>query len=173
MLRCLSLIRSSSATKPTRRVWLFMVIGMVALFAALFLKLADSVRESEFVVRIDQHTLNFVLDHRVAWISRVARVVTLLGSAWVVTAVTMGTATTFLVLRRCYVDALVVAVSSIGTAILVATANLVIGRPRPAGSSRSSAFGCSFLGLPRTSRLSLGPWERPTASDTVGGPQAR
>ena len=57
MLRCLSLIRSSSATKPTRRVWLFMVIGMVALFAALFLKLADSVRESEFVVRIDQHTL--------------------------------------------------------------------------------------------------------------------
>jgi len=144
VLRCLSVIRSLSVPNPTRRAWLFIVAGTVAVFAALFLKLADSVRESDFVVRFDQHTLTFVTDHRVAWISRVARVVTLFGSAWVVTVVIIGAATV-LIRRRRYLDTLFVSLSSIGTAILVATTKHIIGRPRPAAPDRLvAASGTAF-----------------------------
>jgi undecaprenyl-diphosphatase len=144
VLRWLSVIRSSSVATRTRRTWLFFVFGTVAVFAALFLKLADSVRESELVVRLDQHALNFATDHRVAWISRVARAVTLFGSAWVVTIVITGAATV-LIRRRRYLDVVFVVCSAIGTAILVATAKHFIARPRPAVSHRLvTASGAAF-----------------------------
>jgi hypothetical protein len=59
---------------PTLRrpVWLVIIAGALAMVAAMFLKLADSVRETDLVVRVDQHTMNFVLDHRLGWISRIA-----------------------------------------------------------------------------------------------------
>jgi membrane-associated phospholipid phosphatase len=134
------------ASIPTcrRRVWLVIIAGAVAIFAAMFLKLADSVRETDFVVRVDQHTMNFVLDHRLDWISRIARVVTQVGSTWVVTFVIV-VAAAILIRRHRYLDAGFVAVSSIGTAILVAIAKQIIGRPRPAVSHRLvAATGAAF-----------------------------
>lgn len=127
-----------------RRVRLFIIAGAVAMFAALFLKLADSIRETDFVARADQHTLNFILDHRADWISRVARLVTQVGSTWVVIVVIV-VAATMLLRRHRYLDAGFVAVSSIGTAILVAIAKQSIGRPRPAVSHRLvAAAGAAF-----------------------------
>lgn len=134
------------ASIPTRRrrVWLVIIAGAVAIFAAMFLKLADSVRETDFVVRVDQHTMNFVLDHRLDWISRIARVVTQVGGTWVVTFVIV-VAAAILIRRHRYLDAGFVAVSSIGTAILVAIAKQIIGRPRPAVSHRLvAATGAAF-----------------------------
>jgi hypothetical protein len=139
------------ASIPTlrRRVWLVIIAGAVAIFAAMFLKLADSVRETDFVVRVDQHTMNFVLDHRLDWISRIARVVTQVGSTWVVTFVIV-VAAAILIRRHRYLDAGFVAVSSIGTAILVAIAKQIIGRPRPAVSHRLvAATGAAFPSGPR------------------------
>jgi undecaprenyl-diphosphatase len=138
------MIRSSSAACLRPRVWRFIIAGAVAMFAAMFLKLADSVRETDFVVRVDGHTMNFMLDHRLDWISRIARVVTQVGSTCVVTFVIV-VAAAILIRRRRYLDAGFVAVSSIGTAILVAIAKQIIGRPRPAVSHRLvAATGAAF-----------------------------
>ncbi|HEY5013136.1 MAG TPA: phosphatase PAP2 family protein [Acidimicrobiia bacterium] len=123
---------------------LFLVAGAVTAFAAGFLKLADSVRESEVVVRVDHRVLDFVSAHRVGWVSRGARWVTLLGSGSVV-AVVVAVAVVVLVLRRRPFDALFVALSSTGAAVLVEVVKNVVGRPRPASSARLvSASGAAF-----------------------------
>jgi membrane-associated phospholipid phosphatase len=143
VLRFLS-VAGPSPTAPTRRVRLLVIAGAVTAFAALFLKLADSARESDFVVRIDQHWLDLVVRHRVGWISEIARVVTLLGSMWVV-AIVIGGMATFLMRRHQSFDALFIVVSSIGTAVLVAVAKHVIARPRPTASHRLvTASGAAF-----------------------------
>jgi membrane-associated phospholipid phosphatase len=121
-----------------------MVVGTVVVFAALFLKIADSVRESEAAVRIDGHVMDFVVRHRVGWISQVARAVTVLGSGWVVTIVVLG-ATALLVRRHRRGDALFVVLSTVGTAILIVIAKHAIARPRPPAVHRLvSAGGASF-----------------------------
>jgi undecaprenyl-diphosphatase len=122
----------------------FVIVGLVTLLAALFVKLADSVRENENVVRLDRNVLTFMLRHRDAWLSRFARYATLLGSGWVVAIVVTGFAI-FLIFRHRPVDALFVVVSTVGTAVLVATTKHLIGRPRPAGSDRLvAASGAAF-----------------------------
>jgi undecaprenyl-diphosphatase len=122
----------------------FLLAGAVTAFAAVFLKLADSVRESEVVVRVDQRVLDFVSAHRVAWLSRGARSVTLLGSGSVV-AVVVALAVVLLALRHRPFDGLFVALSSTGAAVLVEIVKHVVDRPRPAGSHRLvSATGAAF-----------------------------
>jgi membrane-associated phospholipid phosphatase len=71
-------------------------------------------------------------------------VVTQVGSTWVVTVVIL-VAAAILIRRHRNLDAGFVAVSSIGTAILVAIAKQIIGRPRPAVSDRLvAATGAAF-----------------------------
>ena len=114
------------------------------MFAALFAKLADAVRENEYVTRFDRDVLTFVVEHRVAWISRVAHGATMLGGTWMVTIVIIGAAT-LLVLRHQRPDALLVVISSVGTAVLVAVAKHLIGRPRPSASEQLvSAHGAAL-----------------------------
>ena len=123
---------------------LFVIAGVVVVFAALFVRLADSVRENELVTRFDRNVLTFVVEHRVAWISRLARGTTLLGSGWVVAIVVLGAAILLLVRHR-RLDALFVVVSSVGTALLVVGAKHLIGRPRPSGSDHLvRASGAAF-----------------------------
>ncbi len=98
---------------------LLVMAGTVAVFAALFLLLADSVRQSEFVVRIDHNALDFVVHHRVGWLSHTARVVTVLGNGWMVAVVIVGSATT-LMLRHRRIDAVFICASSTGSGIAVA-----------------------------------------------------
>jgi len=136
--------RKWSSFPPRRRIELLAIAGAVAAFVVVFLKLADSVRESELVVRADQNTLEFVLRHRVGWISTTARMVTVVGSGWIVALVVAGAAMV-LALRRRPVDALFVVMSVIGTAIAVAVVKHAVGRPRPALHDRLvSATGAAF-----------------------------
>ena len=136
----LSLVRSPEDPKATGRLVPFVVAGTVLLLAAAFLKLADSVRESELAVRLDRNALDFVVHHRVAWISRIARFATLLGSAWVVVIVILAAAAVLVRLHR-PIDALFVALSSAGTAGLVAVVKHVVGRSRPVAADRLVAAG--------------------------------
>ena len=129
--------------RARRHVVVFVVTGVVTILAAAFLKLAESVRETDLVVRTDQHVLNSMVDHRVAWLSDVARVVTQFGGAWVVTVVIAFVATV-LMRRRRYLDAGLVTVSSVGTAIITAIVKQIIGRPRPPGSHLVAVSGAAF-----------------------------
>ena len=127
-----------------RRMVPVVIVGTVLAVAATFLKIADSVRESDLVVRIDRNTLELVLRNRVEWLSTAARTVTLLGSGWTVLVVIAGSAT-FLVLRHRCIDALFVAASATGTAIAVAIVKHAVGRPRPALPDRLvTATGAAF-----------------------------
>jgi membrane-associated phospholipid phosphatase len=133
----------SPESARARRVSL-LIAGVVVMFAAAFLKIADSVRESELVVHIDNRVLDFVSRHRVGWITRVARVVTLLGGGRVVAVVILAAAT-FLVLHRRPFDAIFVVLSSAGTAVLVAIVKHLVGRSRPSGRHRLvAAAGAAF-----------------------------
>lgn len=135
---------SSPRIRISGRARLLFVAGVVVAVAALVLKLADSVRESDIVTRADQHTMDFVVRHRVGWISHVARIVTFFGNGWVVAAVVVA-ALAFLLLRRRFPDALFIGLSAAGTAILVAVAKHLIDRPRPVASVRLvTATGAAF-----------------------------
>jgi undecaprenyl-diphosphatase len=113
-------------------------------FVAVFVKLADSVRESDLVVQTDRRTLEFVVHNRVGWVSTTARLVTILGSGWIVATV-IATSATILALRHRRIDALFVAASATGTAIAVAIVKHTVGRPRPALPDRLvSATGAAF-----------------------------
>ncbi len=116
----------------------------VVAFVAVFVKLADSVRETDLVVRNDRRALEFVVRHRAGWLSTAARLVTLLGSGWIVATV-IATSATILALRHRRIDALFVAASATGTAIAVAIVKHTVGRPRPALPDRLvSATGAAF-----------------------------
>jgi membrane-associated phospholipid phosphatase len=118
-----------------RRRLILVVAGIVGVLVALFLKLADSVRESDVVARIDSNAMTWVLHHRVGWLTQLARFFTFLGSAWVVTVVVVAAAA-FLVVRRRRSDALLVVLSAAGTAMLVEVMKHAINRPRPPVSGR-------------------------------------
>ena len=122
----------------------FVIVGLVTVFAAIFVKLADSVRENEGVTRFDRAVSNVVVEHRTGWITRLARGVTLLGSGWVV-AIVIVAAAILLLLRRRHGDTWFIVVSSLGVAILVVTSKHLVGRPRPSASERLvNASGAAF-----------------------------
>jgi membrane-associated phospholipid phosphatase len=118
-----------------RRRLILVVAGIVGVLVAVLLKLADSVRESDVVTRIDSDAMKWVVGHRVGWLTQIARFFTFLGSAWVVTVVVVGAAV-FLVVRRRGSDALLVVLSAAGTALLVEVMKHGIDRPRPPVSGR-------------------------------------
>jgi undecaprenyl-diphosphatase len=103
--------------------------------AGLLLEVADSVREHETVVHLDRSLYRFSVDHRTAWLSRVAHAVTLLGNALVVLAVVSVVVVALLVTRRRAAAAFLVA-SSGGAAILVTLTKHLVGRPRPPLATR-------------------------------------
>jgi len=120
------------------------LVGIVGLLVAVFLKLADSVRESDVVARLDSNAMTWVVRHRVGWLTQTAHIFTLLGSAWVVTVVVIASAA-FLVVRHRGSDALLVVASAAGTALLVEGLKHSIDRPRPAVSLRLvAASGAAF-----------------------------
>jgi undecaprenyl-diphosphatase len=103
--------------------------------AGLLLKVADSVRESETVVRVDRSLYRFGLEHRSARLSDVAHAVTLVGNALVVFAVVSIAVVVLLVTKRRTAAAFLVA-SSGGAAILVTVAKHVVRRSRPPLATR-------------------------------------
>ena len=88
--------------------------------------------------------MDFVVRHRVGWISHVARTVTLFGNGLVVASVVVVSVVFFLVRRR-FFDALFLGLSSAGTAVLVAVVKHLIDRPRPVATLRLvAATGAAF-----------------------------
>ena len=132
-----------------RRRLILVVVGIVGVLVALFLKLADSVRESDVVARLDSNAMTWVVHHRVGWLTQIARFFTFLGSAWVVTVLVV-TAAAFLVVRHRRSDALLVVASAAGTALLVEVMKHGINRPRPPVSGRLvTVTGAAFPLGPR------------------------
>ena len=134
--------------------WSSLSRALSRILAAAFLKLAESVRETDLVVRTDQHVLNSMVDHRVAWLSDVARVVTQFGAGVGRITVVIAFVATVLMRRRRYLDAGLVTVSSVSTAIITAIVKQIIGRPRPPGSHLVAVSGAAF---PSGHRLSPSP----------------
>ena len=123
---------------------LLVITGAFLASLAVVAKLADSVTERGQVVRVDQVVVDFALHHRVGWISQTARVVTLMGSVWLTTAIVLVAAMA-LVLSGRRLDALFVVLSSGGTALLVFVTKAMIGRQRPAAPHRLvAAAGAAF-----------------------------
>jgi undecaprenyl-diphosphatase len=136
--------RNRPLIRDRRRIPILVVAATLIALAAVFLKIADSVRESEFVVRIDQNTLELVLRHRAAWLSTTARAVTVLANGWIV-AIVIAVSASALAVRHRRDDALFVLSSVIGAAIAVAVVKHVVVRPRPALPHRlATASGAAF-----------------------------
>jgi len=124
--------------------WLVVAYGVTLSAAGMVFKLADAVHESDAVVRSDTRIMRYVIDHRSSQLSSVARVITQLGSGWIVAPiVVIGVAA--LLVKRQPRGALVLALSSIGCALLVEAAKQLVGRPRPPAATRLvTAHGLAF-----------------------------
>lgn len=110
----------------------------------VFVALADSVREQDWVLRGDRAVQAWSLRHHDGLLASVARVVTRFGDGWVVIVVVV-TAVSLLWRRRTRSEALVLAASSAGSAILVAVAKSDVGRQRPPSSQAVvGAVGFAF-----------------------------
>jgi len=103
-------------------------IALVAL--GVITKLAESVHESDAVVHTDNRILERFIDRRSSFLTGVAKVVTQLGSGWVVTPIVVVSVIALMIIRR-RGAALVVGLSSAGTAVLVAVTKHAVGRARP------------------------------------------
>jgi len=68
---------------PTKR-WRTIAYGVAPIADGMVFKLADSAHESDGIVRSDTRIIRYVFDHRTPLLSSVARVVTHLGSGWIV-----------------------------------------------------------------------------------------
>ena len=82
------------------------------------------------VPAVDQSALDYVLDHRTAGRSTLARVITQCGGTLAVTAVTVLVAV-FAALRRWWLLAAQSVLAGLGTTLLIVGGKTAFGRPRP------------------------------------------
>jgi undecaprenyl-diphosphatase len=125
--------------------WIILVACGIAVIAlGMVVEIADSVREADRVVRTDERIIRFFVDHRTAWLTTVAKIVTQLAGGLIVTPIVIVTVA-LLVRVRHRRAALVVALSGIGTVALVQATKHFVGRARPPIADRLvSAQGLSF-----------------------------
>lgn len=132
-------------TAARAKVWPILVAaGAVFVVLGIVGKLAESVRESDTVVRSDVRIRNLVIEHRTAFLTHTARIVTQLGSGWV-TGLIVVACVVALAIRRRWRAALVVGLSSAGAALLVEVVKRLVGRTRPPIATRLvDAHGLAF-----------------------------
>lgn len=138
--------RDNTVNRPARDRWwpVPVAAGAAAVAFGIVVKIADSVRESDAVVRNDARILDFMVRHRTAFLTHLAKAVTQLGSGWVVAPIVVICVAQLLRSRHRRA-ALVVVVSSAGAAVLVEIAKRLVGRPRPAIAERLvRAHGLAF-----------------------------
>jgi undecaprenyl-diphosphatase len=131
---------------PSRsNFWIIVVACGIAVIAlGMVVAIADSVREADRIVRTDERIMRLFVDHRTAWLTTVAKIVTQLAGGLIVTPIVIATVALLLRVRHRRA-ALVVALGSIGTVALVQTTKHFIGRARPPIADRLvSAQGLSF-----------------------------
>ena len=122
-----------------RRAPFLIAAGVVASATAIFTEVAESVRENDTLVHVDQRVLQRIATERSGWVTTVARSVTTLGNVGVVTAVVAAAASVLLLGRHCR-HAMLVVVSAGGAALLVALTKYLVDRPRPPATHRLAAF---------------------------------
>ena len=131
-------------TAPRTKWWLLVAIGVVLVAVVTIFKMADSVRESDTVVRHDQQVVHFFVNHRTPFLTDVAKIVTNLGSGWFITPIVIVTIAALLYARRRRA-ALILALCNIGVVVLVAAIKDEVGRPRPPTATRLvAAHGPAF-----------------------------
>ncbi len=122
-----ALVRLIDTVRSSRPL---LAAGVALMVLGVVVKVADSVRENDTIVRADEHVMRFVLAHRSAYFTGAARAATQLGSGWVVAPLTVVVG--LLLLRAGKVsEALLVACSTVGAAVAVAVVKHVVGRARP------------------------------------------
>lgn len=104
--------------------------AVAAIATVLFAALMDEVHENDVMVRTDRAASRWVADWRGDGLTGLMRVATMLADPWFV-VVLVALAACFLLVRRRRGAALFLVVSTVGTALLVLIAKLVIARPRP------------------------------------------
>jgi membrane-associated phospholipid phosphatase len=131
-------------TAPRTKWWLLVAAGIVLVAVVTIFKMADSVRESDTVVRHDQQILDVLVNHRTPWLTDVAKFVTNLGSGWLITPVVIVTIAALLHTRHRRA-ALILALANIGVVVLVAHLKDEVGRARPPTATRLvAAHGPAF-----------------------------
>ncbi len=131
-----------SEPDPTRALWI--AAAALAVSAIVFLMALGSVTELGTTVRSDHSLFDFVITHRSAWITHIARFFTALGSGWVVAPVTTF-AVIVLAFRGRLAIAGVLAASTIGTALSVSLVKALVDRSRPPiGDHLVNAIGAAF-----------------------------
>lgn len=108
----------------TRGVFL-LLIGVAALL------LADAATEGDGLTAADRPVWAWLIDHRTAWVTAVAKVITEVGSTAVMAALALVAAGWLWIRQGRRRDALVVAVVTAGAGLLVAVFKPIVGRVRP------------------------------------------
>lgn len=138
--------RGREAVALARRVDRPLAVGLVVATAtaAVFAKLADSLREDEALSRLDRSVANWMVDHRSDGLVAILRQVTRLANPATVVGVVAVVALA-LAIRRHVASAALLVASSAGAAVLVGVAKLVVARPRPPVSGAAVvAHGYAF-----------------------------
>ncbi len=119
-------------------------IIVVAAMAMLIAKLTDDVLGAEGITKLDPHATAWMLDHRTPTRTTIARAVTRLANPGGVIAVVLASITAFTLMRHVRLGVFMV-LSTVGAALVTATAKLVVGRERPPSTIwLVEATGASF-----------------------------
>ncbi len=141
----MSLANTWETVRSRSNLWVAVAAFGVAIVAlGMIVEIADSVREADRLVRVDHQIIRFLIDHRTSWLTIVAKVVTQMAGGFVVAPVVIVTVAALI--RTGYRRiALVVALSSLGTVVLVAFTKHLVSRARPPVAEHLvSAHGLAF-----------------------------
>jgi membrane-associated phospholipid phosphatase len=109
--------------------------ALLAVLAAIVLGLADGASESNGLASIDPPVWQWMIDHRTPALTTVTIVVTNVGSTVSMTIIAAATIV-FLLVKRRFGDAVLVAVVAAGAGLLVTVGKATVGRERPPAEFR-------------------------------------
>jgi membrane-associated phospholipid phosphatase len=118
---------------PLSRRTLLGLLG-IAFGTIGFVLQADAVDEGDGLAAFDPQLTANVAAERTAGLTKVAQAFSFLGSAWVLTTLTVIVAVLLRVLTRRWLPALVLVVGMVGSSILTYLLKVLIGRQRPDAS---------------------------------------
>ncbi len=109
--------------------------ALLAVLAAIVLGLADGASESNGLASIDPPVWQWMIDRRTPALTTIAIVVTTVGSTVAMTVIAIATIV-FLLIKRRFGDAVLVAVVAAGAGFLVTVGKATVGRVRPPAEFR-------------------------------------
>jgi undecaprenyl-diphosphatase len=109
--------------------------ALLAVLAAMVLGLADGASEGNGLASIDPPVWQWMIDHRTPALTTIAIVVTTVGSTVSMTIIAAATIV-YLLIKRRFGDAVLVAVVAAGAGLLVTFGKATVGRERPPAEFR-------------------------------------